>query len=80
MPFVQPEQNGLILCSQSVMTIHRGIAVTLSQFAFRAGSSVPNPEASGAIAGVLGAWAHPVPDARSREAVQRMVGVVQHSR
>jgi membrane associated rhomboid family serine protease len=33
-----------------------GIAATLSQFAFSTGSSVPNVGASGAIAGVLGAY------------------------
>jgi membrane associated rhomboid family serine protease len=41
-----------------------GVAATMAQYAFSAGSSIPNVGASGAIAGVLGAYLVLFPKAR----------------
>ena len=45
-----------------------GIAATFAQYAFSTGSSVPNVGASGAIAGVLGAYLLMFPQARGKRA------------
>jgi membrane associated rhomboid family serine protease len=50
-----------------------GIAATLAQFYFAMGSSVPNVGASGAIAGVLGAYLIMFPGARVNVLLGRQV-------
>ena len=50
-----------------------GVAATFAQFAFAAGSSVPNVGASGAIAGVLGAYLLMFPQSRVNVLLGRQI-------